>query len=76
MIDTPRPAVRRALGLAFFMTVGLFVWASVAFYDRTVEKVTLAVVYGRGSGLDPADVPAWTTLVGAPALRGHDVDVE
>ena len=42
----------------------------------SVERDTLAVVYGRGSGLDPADVPAWTTLVGAPALRGHDVDVE
>ncbi|KIQ07972.1 MCE family protein [Rhodococcus sp. MEB064] len=41
----------------------------------TLERDTLAVVYGQGSGIDPAHVPAWTTLVGAPALRGRDVDI-
>lgn len=40
-----------------------------------VERDTLAVVYGSGSGLAPDQVPAWTTLVGAPALRGTEVSV-
>ncbi|MFC7958164.1 MCE family protein [Rhodococcoides kroppenstedtii] len=40
-----------------------------------VERDTLAVVYGSGSGLAPEQVPAWTTLVGAPALRGTEVSV-
>ncbi|WP_315773136.1 MCE family protein [Rhodococcoides kroppenstedtii] len=40
-----------------------------------VERDTLAVVYGSGSGLGPEQVPAWTTLVGAPALRGTEVSV-
>ncbi|MBY6368121.1 MCE family protein [Rhodococcoides corynebacterioides] len=40
-----------------------------------IERDTLAVVYGEGSGLDPRDVPGWTTLVGAPALRGSDIRI-
>ncbi|KIQ18334.1 mammalian cell entry protein [Rhodococcus sp. Leaf7] len=40
-----------------------------------IERDTLAVVYGGGSGISPDQVPAWTTLVGAPALRGTEVSV-
>ncbi|MBY6350935.1 MCE family protein [Rhodococcoides corynebacterioides] len=40
-----------------------------------LERDTLAVVYGSGSGLAPEQVPSWTTLVGAPALRGAEVSV-
>ncbi len=40
-----------------------------------IERDTLAVVYGSGSGLAPEQVPSWTTLVGAPALRGTEVSV-
>ncbi|MGB6181526.1 MAG: MCE family protein [Rhodococcus sp. (in: high G+C Gram-positive bacteria)] len=40
-----------------------------------IERSTLAVVYGEAVGIDPESVPSWTTLVGAPALRGADVSV-
>lgn len=40
-----------------------------------IERDTLAVVYGQGSGVEPEDVPGWTTLIGAPALRGTEVSV-
>lgn len=41
-----------------------------------LERDTLAVVYGQGSGVQPDDVAPWTTLVGAPALRGAEVSVK
>lgn len=46
-----------------------------AYEGSDLERDTLAVVYGEAAGVDPASVPAWTTLVGAPALRGADVAV-
>lgn len=40
------------------------------------ERDALAVVYGQASGLDPEDVPGWTTMIGAPVLRGAEVSFE
>ncbi|BCN55415.1 ABC transporter substrate-binding protein [Prescottella equi] len=41
-----------------------------------LERETLAVVYGQATGMAPEDVPAWTTTIGAPALRGKEVSVK
>ncbi|MEV0948100.1 MCE family protein [Rhodococcus sp. NPDC049939] len=38
-----------------------------------MEQDTLDVVYGEAGGIAPEDVPSWTTLVGAPAMRGTEV---
>ncbi|MFC9763068.1 MCE family protein [Rhodococcus jostii] len=38
-----------------------------------MEQDTLDVVYGEAGGIAPEDVPSWTTLVGAPTMRGTDV---
>ncbi|WP_072690631.1 MCE family protein [Rhodococcus marinonascens] len=38
-----------------------------------MEQDTLDVVYGEAGGITPEDVPSWTTLVGAPAMRGTEV---
>ncbi|WP_149360410.1 MCE family protein [Lolliginicoccus suaedae] len=32
-------------------------------------------LYGHATGLDPADVPGWTTLIGAPLLRRADISL-
>ncbi|MGB3773600.1 MAG: MCE family protein [Rhodococcus sp. (in: high G+C Gram-positive bacteria)] len=47
-----------------------------AYAGSDIERDTLAVVYGSGSGISPEQVPSWTTLVGAPALRGMEVSVK
>lgn len=49
--------------------------APAQYAGSQLERDTLAVVYGQGSGLDPQDVPGWAALVGAPALRGSDVSI-
>ncbi|AOW94890.1 mammalian cell entry protein [Rhodococcus sp. WMMA185] len=41
-----------------------------------MEQDTLDVVYGEAVGIAPEDVPSWTTLVGAPAMRGTEVSFE
>ncbi|MFZ2174847.1 MAG: MCE family protein [Rhodococcus sp. (in: high G+C Gram-positive bacteria)] len=38
-----------------------------------MEQDTLDVVYGEAAGIAPEDVPSWTTLVGAPTMRGAEV---
>ncbi|WP_009479975.1 MCE family protein [Rhodococcus sp. JVH1] len=38
-----------------------------------MEQDTLDVVYGEAGGMAPENVPSWTTLVGAPTMRGTDV---
>ena len=38
-----------------------------------MEQDTLDVVYGEAGGMAPEDVPSWTTLVGAPTMRGTEV---
>lgn len=40
------------------------------------ERDALAVVYGQATGLNPEDVPGWTTMIGAPVLRGAEVSFE
>ncbi|MBB3037681.1 MCE family protein [Hoyosella altamirensis] len=40
------------------------------------ERDALSVVYGQATGLEPEDVPGWTTLIGAPVLRGAEVSFE
>jgi phospholipid/cholesterol/gamma-HCH transport system substrate-binding protein len=39
------------------------------------ERSTLAVVYANRTGLSASDIPSWTTLLGAPALRGNQVEL-
>ncbi|MCQ4122772.1 MCE family protein, partial [Rhodococcus tibetensis] len=41
-----------------------------------MEQDTLDVVYGEAGGIAPEDVPSWTTLVGAPTIRGTEVTFE
>ncbi|WFR73820.1 MCE family protein [Prescottella defluvii] len=50
--------------------------APVTYVGSQLERDTLAVVYGEATGIDPADVPSWTTRIGAPALRGKEVSVK
>lgn len=40
-----------------------------------MERESLSAVYGGATGLAPQDIPAWTTAIGAPALRGQEVSV-
>ncbi|WP_137873527.1 MCE family protein [Rhodococcus sp. Q] len=47
-----------------------------SYTGSTYEQDTLAVIYGEGTGTLPEDVAGWTTLVGAPALRGAEVSVK
>lgn len=47
----------------------------VSYTGSALEQDTLAVIYGEGTGTLPEDVPGWTTLLGAPALRGTEVSV-
>ncbi|QBJ95658.1 MCE family protein [Rhodococcus sp. ABRD24] len=46
------------------------------FAGSPMERETLAVVYGQAAGIDPEEVPSWTTMIGAPALRGKEVSVK
>jgi phospholipid/cholesterol/gamma-HCH transport system substrate-binding protein len=39
------------------------------------ERSTLAVVYANRGGVSPEDIPSWTTTLGAPALRGNQVEL-
>ncbi|WP_235671100.1 MCE family protein [Tomitella fengzijianii] len=37
------------------------------------EQDALAQVYAAASGADAASIPGWTTVIGAPSLRGNEV---
>ena len=41
-----------------------------------LEEDTLKVIYGQANGVAPEDVPAWTTMVSAPAFAGAEVSVQ
>jgi virulence factor Mce-like protein len=41
-----------------------------------MEERTLAAIYSAATGIPPQDIPAWTMLIGAPALRGSEVSVK
>lgn len=41
-----------------------------------MEEHTLASIYSAATGIPPQDIPAWTMLIGAPALRGSEVSVK
>jgi hypothetical protein len=41
-----------------------------------LEEDTLKVIYGQANGVAPDDVPAWTTMVSAPAFSGAEVSVQ
>ena len=41
-----------------------------------LEEDTLKVIYGQANGVAPDDVPAWTTMVSAPAFAGAEVSVQ
>ncbi|WP_040773186.1 MCE family protein, partial [Rhodococcus rhodnii] len=46
-----------------------------AYAGSAIERETLQVVYAEAGGIEPDDVPGWTTAVGAPALRGAEVSI-
>ncbi|MEE2031927.1 MCE family protein [Rhodococcus chondri] len=46
---------------------------AVSYAGSRAEQDTLDVIYGQATGVAPQDVPAWTTRLGAPALRGTEV---
>ncbi|WP_127784005.1 MCE family protein [Rhodococcus sp. X156] len=40
------------------------------------EQELLATIFAQANGTDPAEVPGWSALVGAPALRGNEVTIK
>ncbi len=50
--------------------------APAAYQGSTFEQNTLGMIYGQATGADPKHVPGWTTLIGAPAMRGMEVTLE
>lgn len=48
----------------------------VGYAGSQAEQQTLAGIYGAATGTAPQDVPGWTTLMAAPALRGNEVTVK
>ncbi|QTJ67112.1 MCE family protein [Rhodococcus sp. ZPP] len=50
--------------------------APASYASSKMEQDTLDVVYGEAGGIAPEDVPSWTTLVGAPTIRGTEVTFE
>ncbi|MDV7241962.1 MULTISPECIES: MCE family protein [Rhodococcus] len=50
--------------------------APASYAGSKMEQDTLDVVYGEAGGIAPEDVPSWTTLVGAPTIRGTEVTFE
>jgi hypothetical protein len=49
--------------------------ASASYAGSDVERETLAVVYANRSGVEPSQIPSWTTLLGAPAMRGSQIEL-
>ncbi|RVW01121.1 MCE family protein [Rhodococcus xishaensis] len=49
---------------------------AAAYAGSQLERDTLAVVYGEATGTAPEDLASWTTMIGAPALRGNEVSVK
>ena len=47
-----------------------------AYAGSTFEANTLSMVYAKTNGIAPDEVPGWTTLMGAPAMRGMEVTVK
>lgn len=41
-----------------------------------VERSTLEVVYANRIGVSPSDIPSWTTALGAPAMRGSQIELK
>ncbi|MDZ7918273.1 MAG: MCE family protein [Rhodococcus sp. (in: high G+C Gram-positive bacteria)] len=47
-----------------------------AYAGSDVERSTLEVVYANRQGVSPADIPSWTTALGAPAMRGSQIELK
>lgn len=41
-----------------------------------LERDTLSAIYGEATGTAPQDIPGWVTKIGAPAMRGNEVNVK
>ena len=39
------------------------------------ERQALAQIYADATGVEPEAVPGWSTMIGAPALRGSEVEI-
>ncbi len=48
----------------------------VSYAGSRLEQDTLDVIYGQATGVDPEEVPSWTTRLGAPAIRGTEVSFQ
>lgn len=47
-----------------------------AYAGSDVERSTLDVVYANRLGISPSDIPSWTTALGAPAMRGNQIELK
>ncbi|WP_415976375.1 MCE family protein [Rhodococcus sp. 077-4] len=47
-----------------------------AYAGSDVERSTLEVVYANRQGVSPGDIPSWTTTLGAPAMRGNQIELK
>src|SRR5699024_2103242 len=45
-----------------------------AYRNSDAEQQALAQIYAAASGEDATSIPGWTTLMGAPSLRGNEVE--
>ncbi|OZC75148.1 mammalian cell entry protein [Rhodococcus sp. 06-462-5] len=51
--------------------------ATPAVYSGSdLEQTTLDVVYANRLGVLPSEIPSWTTALGAPAMRGNQVELK
>lgn len=53
----------------------LFPAIPAAYAGSDFERSTLAVIYANRSQVSPPSIPSWTTTLGAPALRGTQVEL-
>src|SRR5699024_364143 len=44
-----------------------------AYRGSESEQQALSQIYAAASGEDASSIPGWTTLLGAPSLRGNEV---
>ncbi|NMN97890.1 MCE family protein [Antrihabitans stalactiti] len=68
-----QPPSRNPGGDVPTMAVPQFSLVPADFSGSTAEHETLSMVYGAATGIAPQDIPQWTLLFGAPALRGSEV---
>ena len=54
----------------------VFPAAPASYAGSDVERAALAVVYANRSGLESTEIPSWAALLGAPAVRGSQIELK